>query len=69
MMDHATGAALQHLLRLFERKGVITRTDSEIIFEGAKADINDLRARNILSREASADALKTLGYLLIPTGK
>jgi len=59
-----TGLALHAIVKMLEAKGVFTHGELVTALDSALADLDGLRARDIvISPEASADASQAIGLL------
>jgi len=58
---YSVAVALEYLLRVLERKGVMTQADTTNMLDTVIAELRDLKNRDVLSPMASAEASTTIG--------
>jgi hypothetical protein len=64
---YALAIAVQHLLRLLERRGIVSAGETRSMLDSALEELNDLIKRQVLSATAGAEGAKTIGALYLPS--
>jgi len=63
---YGVAIALQHLMHLLVRKGVISQAELLAVHDGAQAEISRLGLDHVMSRDAAGNAARTVGLLVTP---
>jgi hypothetical protein len=63
---YAAGMSMQHLLRLLEKKSVLSSAETRQMLDGVLDELRELGTRGAISPGASADASRTIGMMYLP---
>jgi hypothetical protein len=63
---YAAALTIRHLLRLLENKGLASSSEIRQLLDAVQGELREAGASGALSRDASAEASKTIGIMTPP---
>jgi hypothetical protein len=63
---YAAGMSMQHLLRLLEKKGLLSFFETKQMLDGVSDELRELLKRGSISPEASTEAARAVDMMYLP---